>query len=549
MTTEARASHCTVFFHRCRGFLREAFSRGFAIDLRSLAAFRILFAFTLLCDLFWRAQDLRFFYSEDGVLTRAEALSFGSGWYWSLYYLNADWKFAALLLFLTGCACVMLLVGRWTRLMSILVWLLMMSLHRRNPQVLQGGDTLIRCLAFWTMFLPLGARWSWDAKAVPEKQDDDTLVCSAAGACLLLQVASVYVFSALLKSDPIWQVDHTAIYYALNVDQLATPFGHSLIFYPELLRWLTFAVVWLERIGPILPFVPFRNGFFRILAAGLFIGFHFGLTVTMELGPFPYICMAAWVIFLPPEFWRTLLKGRSPGVEPAGFREPLSNNGRALRAAVLSFYFAVVTIWNVRTLDFTRYVKVFPRELNGLLELIGLDQEWSMFAPYPLNWDGWYQIPAATRSGRIVNLTPGMNPNDPLTDARPVRIEKMYRNERWRKYLMSLADVANISWRPGYARALASRWAEDHPDDPIINMDINYFLERTSLEGTSPPRKLRLWHYEIGTGGTQPVSPGGGSGAGATAAVSTGGSSGAHNPPSPHPAEEPVKVIENPSVR
>jgi len=44
----------------------------------------------------------------------------------------------------------------------VISWFLLISLQNRNPIVLQGGDILLRMLAFWAMFVPLNAYFSLD---------------------------------------------------------------------------------------------------------------------------------------------------------------------------------------------------------------------------------------------------------------------------------------------------------------------------------------------------------------------------------------------------
>ena len=59
---------------------------------------------------------------------------------------------------------VALLVGYRTRLATIGSWILLASIHVRLPVVINAGDTLLRVLLFWSIFLPLGAMWSVDAR-------------------------------------------------------------------------------------------------------------------------------------------------------------------------------------------------------------------------------------------------------------------------------------------------------------------------------------------------------------------------------------------------
>lgn len=67
-------------------------------------------------------------------------------------------------LFALAAACaVALLVGWRTRLAALGCWLLLSSLQVRQPLIYIGGDSILRLLLFWGLFLPLSARLSLNA--------------------------------------------------------------------------------------------------------------------------------------------------------------------------------------------------------------------------------------------------------------------------------------------------------------------------------------------------------------------------------------------------
>jgi hypothetical protein len=274
--------------------------RIFAIDLRALAALRIALALLLLCDLGSRCQWLRAHYSDDGVLPRQALLErYDHHWFWSLHLLSGAWQVEALLFAIAALVAGAMLVGYRTRLSTVLSWVLLASLQTRNPLVLQGGDVLLRCLMFWAMFLPLGARWSLD-RSWGGSDPPPRAITSIATAALMLQVCLVYWCTGILKNNPIWTTDHTAIQYALSLGAFATPFGVLLLHAPTVvLQGCTASCLMLERFGPFLVLIPLWSGSLRLAVVLMFRSFHLGLALTMRLGPFPYICIAAWLAFLP----------------------------------------------------------------------------------------------------------------------------------------------------------------------------------------------------------------------------------------------------------
>ena len=218
------------------GRVRAKIVEIFGADLRSLAVFRIVLALLVLADLAIRATDLYQHYADAGVLPRTvlveEVLS---PWAFSLNLMNGGPFFQALLFGVAALAALGMLVGYRTRLMIFVVWVLLLSIQLRNPLVNGSESLLLRMLLFWGMLLPLGAYWSVDrARSALPRPSPHFLSLATFG--LFMQIAFVYWFTAALKSGPEWRVDHTALYYALSLDQLATPIGHFLLDFPGLLQ-------------------------------------------------------------------------------------------------------------------------------------------------------------------------------------------------------------------------------------------------------------------------------------------------------------------------
>ncbi|MBT5048547.1 MAG: HTTM domain-containing protein, partial [Rhodospirillaceae bacterium] len=211
----------------------------FGIDLRTLALFRVGLAFLLLIDLALRARDLTAHYTDLGILPRSMAVEFLSSGAFSLHLLNGTVWFQAGLFILAAFVAAMLLVGFRTRLVTIVSWVLLLSLQNRNPQILSSADNLILLLTFWAMFLPLGGRFSIDAALDRRSPPVPNAYYSMASIALLIQGMSLYFFGALLKSDAQWIPDGTAVYYALQLDYRVTSFALWLREFPSLLQGLT----------------------------------------------------------------------------------------------------------------------------------------------------------------------------------------------------------------------------------------------------------------------------------------------------------------------
>lgn len=273
----------------------------FGIDLRTLALFRIGLGLCILADLASRARDLTAHYSDQGVLPRADLIVLGHKAS-SLHMISGSPWAQALLFFAAGCAAVALIVGVWTRLATFASWIMLGSLIARNTIVVQGGDNLLLLLLFWSLFLPLGARYSIDA-AVNRTPDAASSYWSMATTALLVQVMALYFFSALLKSGPEWIPDGTAIAYALHLDFFATPFGVWLRGFPSVTYGLTLYVWYLELLAPLLIFSPLWFRSFRWLMVVGLATLHIAIAACMNVGLFPLINLVALSPFLPPAVW------------------------------------------------------------------------------------------------------------------------------------------------------------------------------------------------------------------------------------------------------
>lgn len=489
-------------------------ARTFGIDVRSLAALRVGLAILILADLALRAPYLKAHYSDEGIMPREGVHSLIS-----VYLLGGSAAWAGLLFAVAAVFAGMLLIGYRTRLATLASWYLLISLHLRNPLVLHAGDKLMALLLFWGMFLPLGRVGSVDSRA--RQPHGPPVVVSAATLALLLQVAFVYMFSAILKDERLWLLEGSALYYALEIDLVTTDIGRSLLDFPTLLRLLSRGTFLLELFVGLLAFVPLRTARFRTAVVAVMIGFHLALAMCLHLGLFSYVCIVAWLAFLPTELWEAL--GRSAvgsGLRRAGnelleqVSSPIRLLPRRVRGltpkrvgfgsppvvnAVAGLLLVYVFLWNVGTVSSL----AMPSALRRLGEELCLRQHWYMFAS-PLRADGWWIVPARLRDGSEVDLQTG---------ASPVRWEKP--NSVWATYGTSrtMKWLTEVWWpehRPriaDYAAWLRRDWDRRHsPARRVESLQVYFILEETQPQGQRPHRADLLVHEWSGAGDQRTVS-------------------------------------------
>ncbi len=435
-----------------------------AIDLRALATLRTGVAVVLLVDLAYRARDLGAFYTDAGILPREGrmnlAIRYCEPWWMSLHMLSGSLAWAIALACIAGAAAIALLVGWRTKWALAVSWLLLYSIQARFPMLLQGGDVLLRCTLVWMFFLPIDAKWSLAAKNGGASEGSSASCVGGLG--LLAQLGSMYFFSALLKTSPMWLEDFSATYYALNIDHFTKPLGYALTEYPLLLKALTAAAIVLEFCGPLLMFEPVGRRVWRWLVPLSFIGFHLGLFLTMDLGTFPWICMLSWMTFLPRRFWDrfeavfTRLVFRPSESEP---RISVSQwSGSIGGNAIAGFLLLYVLSLNAAKVQHP-HAEVGGFPIRHLGRLTGLEQYWNMFAPGPYAYGSWVRVEGTLPSGEVVNL---YEPSLPLADEKPRNVSSSYPTQYWRRCFVMGYEVREKPHLQGLLRFLTKEWNQTH---------------------------------------------------------------------------------------
>jgi hypothetical protein len=297
-------------------------------DWQSLSLFRIMFAVYLIGD--FVANDLgyfRDFYGADGILplaALAEVLDkTGAGPLMPLLRLAAPLATPGVFAPLYLGALLAVAVGYRTRIAGAGAFVLNGYVYWRNPQIDSGAEVLAHLLLLWCLFLPMGRYWSVDGALDPQPRDrpDAALPLIA----IRLQIASLYLFAALFKlAGAAWR-DGTALEKTLG-DNLfgTTPAGLFLIDHaPTLLHATSYLVVAFQLAFPFLIYCPWRNPPVRAVALIGAALMHVSFIVFLNIGGFPYLCLAMLVL-LVPDAWidRLLAPGRARLARIAVYYEP-----------------------------------------------------------------------------------------------------------------------------------------------------------------------------------------------------------------------------------
>ena len=483
---------------------RSPTAEVFGLDLRSLALFRICLALLILIDLWGFWKNIRSHFTDSGVLPRyalrrvpaAQGNNYPHQFYVSLHRLSGTVGGQRFLFAVQGLFALALLGGYRTKVACIGSWLMLTSLQRRNPLILQGDDAIRRFLLFWSMFLPLGARFSIDQLRARKSYPPRVFSWGTVG--YVLQVAIIYWCNGLAKSDPVWRKEGTAVYYALRLEHYTTRFGKSLLRYPRLLKMMTFLTLGFELIAPCLLFIPRFLQQTRLLLVASFAFFHTALGRSLTLGMFGLTCITAWLAFLPSSFWQRLgstVKEASPdNIRDARGEQTASLNLSKTAQGIAIFSLFVISLSNLRWLFRARLRKINLAWFDHLCSITGLYQFWNLFAPRP-NWNGgWYVIQGTLENGSEIDLLQG---GTPLRWEKPDDLTSLYGNHRWRNLHTNLGWTIYGHFRTSYAQYLRQEWNRSHPDgEHLKSVRLYYMVQEVPPPFKAPETvKILLWDH------------------------------------------------------
>jgi predicted DCC family thiol-disulfide oxidoreductase YuxK len=250
----------------------KPFERRYGLDLRSLALLRLGLAFVLLCDLWFRLGNLSAYYSDQGAVPRSLLADLWLPGYWSIHALSGSVGWQVVCFAIATCSALLILIGYRTRWAMVVAWVMLISLHNRNPLAISAADDVLRAMVFWAMFLPLGSSYSVDQALNMSSTPQPKRILTGATLGLMTQQCYIYIASALSH----------------NLSG-----GNNGASIAMMLAW----------VGPLLLWSPIKTDVCRMLAVVLFIILHIGSALTSNLGLLPLISCFTWLAFIPSSVW------------------------------------------------------------------------------------------------------------------------------------------------------------------------------------------------------------------------------------------------------
>jgi hypothetical protein len=408
--------------------------RYLSIDPRTLGVVRIALGALLMFDVLRRFPDADLWYTNAGLLPnhrllwQPESLTQFSYLY-ALFTAGQVRVAFALTLLINLC----FLVGYRTRLMHVLSWLALLSVHTRASILVNGGDYAFAILVLWSAFLPLGARFSLDraiaqartgAEPLPEPKPEVSLAALA----LLLQLSVIYLFNAVQKTGETWR-EGSAVHYMLHQARIVTSLGLWVREHVPygVLRALSYGTLLIEHALPLLILVPWFPWPRRIALLAIWL-FHGSIAALSNLGVFSPTMMVFSLILISAEDW-ALLERRwklhsklSPRivawlarVTPQQTPQPSAATRRLREATVAALLVLAVSELANENRPLRKFLShEQPSFVRGAIRYLRLNQGWGMFAPEAPKRDKWLVVDAVTSQGEHI---------DPLNEVGSVLVD------------------------------------------------------------------------------------------------------------------------------
>jgi hypothetical protein len=201
----------------------------------------------------------------------------------------------ALCLLLAGVS-LLLMVGIWSQFSAWAVFLLTLVVQRYNPVAFNGGDLILRgVLQLGVALGPSGAYLSVDSIRRGGRAKPIPLIESWPIRFVQLHISIGYLLTFYLKTRGDTWFDGTALWYALNLDDLARFDVPQILVIPPLGTILTLLAVLTEA------FVAFGVWWRRTRPLALLAGIalHAGIALFMEIGFFSIVMVASYIVFVP----------------------------------------------------------------------------------------------------------------------------------------------------------------------------------------------------------------------------------------------------------
>jgi hypothetical protein len=273
------------------------------LDHRTLGLFRIALGAVLCWDLFQWISSFDLLLSDHGVLAPRDSLRADSPWkpFTLVRWCPSD---GAVLISLLAAGVVYLayMCGWYTRFAQVLALLCAVSIHNYAPVLTHSGHMMIRLLLVWSLFVPLGERFSIDALRKVRRGEALAPESFKSWVALLipLQLSVNYLFNVLHKFAAPW-LDGSFLSIIMQDTTLTTGLAGWVVRSapPEVVTFATIGALIIEGGAPFLLLSPFYPRQCRLVALGALMTLHLSILLLMQLSVFS-LAMCAGLVWMVP---------------------------------------------------------------------------------------------------------------------------------------------------------------------------------------------------------------------------------------------------------
>ncbi len=280
------------------------------ISARPLGAFRIVFGTLLVSYLLVMQVEFSFFYTSAGLLDAKAARTVATELRYSPLNYSDNPVLPHLVHWATFAAAVGFTLGWRTRIMSVLLYLGMITMYHRNVTSNGGPDAMPAILCFYVMFCPCGKAFSLDARREAKRRGTaaEPLIVPWGVRLLQMQMCLVYFQSCVIKCrGPAW-LDGTTVHYILFNHEFGQFNLEWLGAYPILINLMTHGALLIEfALAFWLWFRPTRR--WAILGGVLL---HMGIRPILNVTGFGETMISTYITFLAADELDSLVRFLDP---------------------------------------------------------------------------------------------------------------------------------------------------------------------------------------------------------------------------------------------
>ena len=272
-----------------------------------IGIYRFLVGLLLLANYALMYPDILIWFGQRGTLTPATGLRVSGGAGLNLLKLLPQSDAWVQIFFIFSCLVALtLMVGLFTRISAVLVFVTLVTLHHRNPVILNGGDSFLRVVCFFLIFSQAGAAFSVDRLirlARGKEAGPPKARAPWAMRMIQIQLAFVYFYAFVWKAMGTMWIGGTAVYYTSRLAEFwrfPVPYVFEHMWTIKLWTWSTLALEF--ALGTLVWIKEFR---YWVLLGGVLL--HAGIDYSMNIPLFGFIMCAAYITFVEPSdlhrFW------------------------------------------------------------------------------------------------------------------------------------------------------------------------------------------------------------------------------------------------------